>query len=55
MADAWRRRLGSMKLPQHFLGADYEEVKEDFLHCLTRPDHKPCAQVFFCLAVKPPR
>ena len=55
VAEAWQARLGSMKLLQDFLGADYAEVREEFLQCLTRPDHRSCAQVIFCLAVKPLR
>ena len=54
VVDAWQRRFESMKLLRDFLGTDYAAVKEDFLHCLTRPDHRSCARVFFSLAVKPP-
>ena len=55
VADAWQRRSGNMKLLKDFLGADYAEVKEEFLQCLTRPDHTSTAQVVFCLAMKAPR
>jgi SAM-dependent methyltransferase len=54
VAEAWQRRLGSMRLLQEFLGAEYAELSEEFLQCLKRPNHRSFAQVFFCLAVKPP-
>lgn len=50
--EAWRARLGSMKLLEAYLGAEYASVRDDFLGCLARDDHRSRARVCFCLAVK---
>ncbi len=55
VVEAWQTRLASMKLLQDFVGAEYAQLREEFLQCLTHPDHKSFAQVYFCLAVKPLR
>lgn len=55
VAEAWEERFGNMKLLQNFLGAEYAAVREEFLQCLARPDHRSCAQVLFCLGIKPLR
>ncbi len=53
--EAWQTRLASMKLLQDFLGAEYAQLSEEFLRCLTRPNHGSSAQVYFSLAFKPLR
>jgi SAM-dependent methyltransferase len=50
--DAWRTRLDRMKLLQEFCGAEFEPVREDFLGCLVRDDHRSQAQVYCCIASK---
>ena len=50
--DAWRARFDRMRLLQDFLGADYSNVRDEFLASLARTDHVSLAQVCYCLAVK---
>lgn len=46
--DAWRTRLNRMKLLQDFCGSEFEVVRDDFLSCLSRPDHLARARIVFC-------
>jgi hypothetical protein len=48
--DAWRSRLDRMKLLHEFCGAEFAAVRDDFLACLGRTDHRSTASVCFCLA-----
>ena len=52
VVDAWRFRLDGMKLLRSFCGPDFEALREDFLGCLARADHRSRAMVRFCLATK---
>jgi SAM-dependent methyltransferase len=47
--DAWRNRLDRMKLLQDFCGAELEHVRESFIGCLARPDHRSVAKVYCCI------
>ena len=48
--DAWRSRLDGMKLFHNCCGTRFEQIREEFLGCLMRPDHTSVASVRFCLA-----
>ena len=47
---AWRLRFARLKLLQEFCGPDFASLEEDFLACLSRPDHRCSATVQVCLA-----
>ena len=51
--EAWRLRFERMKLLRDFCGADFEAIRDEFLGCLTRDDHRSRAKVHFCLAILP--
>jgi ubiquinone/menaquinone biosynthesis C-methylase UbiE len=50
--EAWRNRFDRMKLLRDFCGADFEQIREEFLGCLKRTDHRSTATVYCCLANK---
>ncbi len=50
VVEAWRARFDRMKLLRDFCGSDFEEVREEFLHCLMQPDHWTEAKVYACIA-----
>jgi SAM-dependent methyltransferase len=50
--DAWRARFERMKLLQDFLGIEFDRVREEFLGCLMRADHRSIAEVRCCIAIK---
>src|SRR5262245_22233925 len=50
--DAWRARFDRMVLLRNSCGASFVEVQDEFLGCLTRPDHTATAKVCCCLARK---
>ena len=50
--DAWRTRLDRMKLLRDFCGTSFEQVREEFLGCLMRADHRSVARVYCCIANK---
>ncbi len=50
VVEAWRDRFDRMKLLQEFCGSDFEGVREEFLDCLIRADHKSDASVRVCIA-----
>jgi ubiquinone/menaquinone biosynthesis C-methylase UbiE len=50
--DAWRARFTRMKLLRDFCGPRFDQVREEFLHCLTRADHISTAKVCCCIATK---
>lgn len=52
VVDAWRERLDGMKLLRDFCGPDFQALRDDFLGCLARADHRSRATVRFCLATK---
>lgn len=49
--EAWRRRFDRMKLLQEFCGAEFEHVRDEFLRCLGRPEHRSLAEVRCCVAI----
>ncbi len=51
--EAWQARFDRMQLLQDFCGAEFDEVRNDFLACLTRPDHVSTAQVCCCIGRMP--
>lgn len=50
--DAWRTRLDRMKLLHTFCGAEIDAVRDDFLGCLSRDDHRSTARVIACIATR---
>jgi SAM-dependent methyltransferase len=52
VVDAWRRRFDRMKLLHEFCGPVFEDVREEFLDCLTLPGHRSTARVSFCLGTR---
>lgn len=50
--EAWRTRLDGMRLLRDFCGPEFEALRDDFLGCLTRAEHRSLATVRFCLAAK---
>ncbi len=47
---AWRARLDRMKLLKDFCGSEFEQLRDDFLSCLSRDDHWSATKVICCLA-----
>lgn len=52
VVEAWRDRLDRMRLLQEFCDAELEPLREDFLGCLTRADHRSMSKVYCCVATK---
>jgi SAM-dependent methyltransferase len=50
--DAWRRRFQRMPHLKALCGLDFASVQEEFLSCLSRPDHVSTAKVVSCIATK---
>ncbi len=50
--DAWRARLDRMKLLQDFGGGSFQRLREEFLGCLTKPEHRSTAKVYCCIATQ---
>lgn len=50
VVDAWGTRLERMRLLRDFCGPDFEQLREEFLSCLTRADHRSVAKVHCCIA-----
>lgn len=50
--DAWQKRFNRMTLLRRFCGDDFENVREEFLHCLSRTEHRSQAKVYCCIARK---
>jgi SAM-dependent methyltransferase len=48
--EAWRDRFARMPLLRTRLGPAYEEVRDEFLACLSLPDHVSTAKVYCYLA-----
>lgn len=53
VTEAWRARFARLHLLQEFCGASFERVREEFLACLGRPDHRCGARVCCSIAFKP--
>lgn len=49
----WSERFEYMRLLPSFFGAEYEEVRDDFLACLARPDHVARCRVVCVVATRP--
>ena len=49
--EAWRTRFARMKALQEYCGADFARVRDGFLSCLQREDHRAAATVRCCIAV----
>ena len=47
---AWRARFERMPLLRAACGAEFPALREAFLGCLGRPEHRSLARVCFCLA-----
>jgi hypothetical protein len=50
--EAWRNRFDRMALLRGFCGQDFEQVRQAFLGCLSRADHRSLAKVYCCIARK---
>jgi SAM-dependent methyltransferase len=50
--DAWSARFERMTLLRAFCGPEYDQVRDDFLACLARPDHRSRARVCCCIAIQ---
>lgn len=50
--DAWRNRLHRMSLLHDFCGTEYPRLRDDFLSCLSRDDHRSSATVCCCIGRK---
>ena len=53
VVEAWRDRFNRMKLLRDYCGTEFEQVRDEFLSCLLRPDHRSLAKVYFCLGALP--
>ncbi len=52
VVEAWRTRFQRMPHLQALCGAEFPQVREEFLACLSRPDHLSTAKVVTCIATK---
>jgi SAM-dependent methyltransferase len=50
--EAWRRRFERMRLLQNFCGAEFGSLRDEFLACLGRADHRSLARVVCCIATR---
>ena len=50
--DEWRSRFDRMQLLRDFCGAAFDQVREEFLGCLMRTNHRSVATVYCCIATK---
>jgi len=50
VCDAWRARFERMPLLRDLCGSHFEAARDEFLGCLTHPDHRSLAKVHFLLA-----
>lgn len=53
VVDGWKMRFERMKRLREFCGAEYEQVRDEFLACLNRRDHASNAVVCVCIARVP--
>jgi SAM-dependent methyltransferase len=49
---AWNSRFVRMKLLAEFCGDRFDHVRNEFLSCLSRLDHRATAKVYCCVATK---
>lgn len=52
VVEAWRARFQRMPGLRFFCGEEFARVQEDFLACLSRPEHVSTARVISCVATK---
>jgi SAM-dependent methyltransferase len=52
VVEAWRKRFDRMTLLRSFCGDDFENVREEFLSCLSHADHRSLAKVYCSIARK---
>jgi SAM-dependent methyltransferase len=52
VVEAWRRRFERMPGLRVFCESEFAMVQEEFLSCLSRPDHVSTAKVITCIATK---
>ena len=50
---AWRSRFDRMNMLRTFCGDEFEAVRDDFLNCLAREDHRCTANVRCVIAARP--
>ena len=50
--EAWRARFHRMKQLRDFCAPSFDQVKEEFLGCLSSADHRSTAKVYCCIASK---
>lgn len=50
VVEGWRERFSRMQLLEEFCGADFERVREEFLACLSHPNHRSDAAVCVCIS-----
>ena len=47
--EAWQNRFKRMTLLREFCGRRIDDVENEFLNCLMRPDHRSRAKVYCCI------
>jgi SAM-dependent methyltransferase len=52
VVEAWRNRFDRMTLLRDFCGSRFEEIRREFLGCLTNPEHRSTAKVRCCIATR---
>lgn len=52
VVNAWRRRFQRMPGLRRFCSHEFAQVEEEFLSCLSRPDHISTANIVSCIATK---
>jgi SAM-dependent methyltransferase len=52
VVEAWRARFQRMPRLQALCGAEFANVQDEFLSCLSGPDHVSTAKVITCIATK---
>jgi len=51
VVDAWQKRFDRMVLLPKFCGSSFEEVKNEFLSCLKKDEHRSVCKVFCCIGI----
>ncbi|HAX41565.1 MAG TPA: class I SAM-dependent methyltransferase [Bryobacteraceae bacterium] len=54
VVEAWRARFERMHLLRQFLEDDFDQVRGEFLDCLTREDHRSTAKVYSAIGNRNP-
>lgn len=49
---AWEKRFERMVLLHEFCGSGYENVRNEFISCLKKDDHRSLCKVFCCIGTK---